>query len=718
MLRARSLRTLRLAAPLTRGTVASSIALALAWAPTVAHAGGTRTFHLENHADFDAGEAEGAAIEASGRVTPGFVPKRATVPGNSAFACLGRADDIVVGTADAATLQRVTFPTRGKAKNSGEPQVDAIATLPGVVVTAIAPLPGGDLVAATLPGGALHRVDRKGKVTEFAKLDVEQIWALLVHDGKLFVGTGPKGEVYSMSLSGKDPKVVLDVREKHVLTLLSVGKQVVAGTSQSAKLYQIAKDPDGVLLHEFSGDEVRAIALTRTGLLVAVNEFEDRKLSSLDALVKTLSRTSLVGVPPSGDLGEARPPKSDAKVHHVDLGKGRDLARASEATWETWLEKEDQYFTSLLALDDVGTVLVGSSAGGKVYRMRGPRDTSTIADLEEKQATSLCRTSKGPILATAGQGAAAYRLLSTTAAKARWRSKVLDAKQPAAYGALVLRAKGPVTVRARVGPTKDPDDARWTKWKPITLAKGPGELRGNLAGLDKRRYVQIEVQLGSPDSELRELELFYAPENLAPLLQAINVDRPELDEDGDKEPSADVTIKWTVDARDEDDLMYDVRVRPEGGGEDTWVRLSDGDEVLTKKELKWDLTTVPDGIYEIEIKASDAPSNGDQAAAEDELVSAPFVVDRQRPALRDVKVSGRKVTATAIDTGSYVRDAAFSIDAGAFRNVSPDDGLFDQPEEGITLELPKDLGKGKHRLVLRARDAYGNIGAAALFVEI
>src|SRR5690606_9684040 len=117
--------------------------------------------------------------------------------------------------------------------------------------------------------------------------------------------------------------------------------------------------------------------------------------------VKTLSRTSLVGVPPSGDLGEAQAPKADAAVYHVDLGKGRDLARASEATWETWLKKEDQYFTSILALDDVGTALVGSSAGGKVYRLRGPRDTSTIADLEEKQATSLCRASKGPILATA-----------------------------------------------------------------------------------------------------------------------------------------------------------------------------------------------------------------------------------------------------------------------------------------------------------------------------
>lgn len=685
-------------------------------APALAHAGGTRTFHLENHADFDAGEADGAAIEASGRVTTGFVPKRAKVPGNSAFTCVGRADDIVIGTADEATLQRVTFPSRGK--NAGEPKVEALAKLPGVVVTAIATLPGGDLVAATLPGGTLHRVDRKGKVTELAKLDVEQIWALLVHEGKIYVGTGPKGEVYSLSPSGKDPKVVLDVREKHVLSLLSVGGDVIAGTAQSAKLYQIAKDPEGVLLHEFSGDEVRDLALTRTGLLAAVNEFEDRKLSSLDALVKTLSRTSLVGQPPSGDLGEARPPKADAAVYHVDLGRGRDLARASEATWDAWLEKDDQYFTSLLALDDVGTVLVGSSAGGKIYRLRGPRDTSTIADLEEKQATSLCRTSKGPLLATAGQGAAAYRLLAASAKTARYKSKVLDAKQPAKYGSLVLRAKGPVTARARFGPTKDPDDARWTKWAPVALSRTGAEMRGTLAGLGKRRYVQLELSLASPDAELRELELFYAPENLAPLLKSIDVDRPSFDPDDDKEPASDVTIKWNVDARDEDDLVYDVRVRPEGGGEDTWVRLSDANEQLTKKELKWDLTTVPDGIYEIEIKASDAPSNGDQGAESDEIVSAPFVVDRERPTFRDIHATGRKITATASDRGGFVHDVGYSIDGGEFRPVACDDGLYDGTDEAITFELPKDLPKGKHRLVLRARDAYGNLGAVATFVDL
>lgn len=697
------------------GLAIAAVATALAL-PSPATAGGTRTFELEDFGDFDAGETEGAAIEKSGKVTVGFTRTRAKVPGKTAFTCLGRAKDAIIGTADDATLQRVTF--KGKGDKGRTPQIEQIAKLDGVVVTSIAELPGGDLAVATLPGGTIHRVTSRGKVTELAKLDVEDIWALAVHDGKLYAGTGPKGELFAMSLSGKDPKVVLDVREKHVLSLLSVGKHLVAGTSKGAKLYQVTDDPDGLLVHEFGGaDEVRALALSRTGIVAAVNEFEDRKLSSVDALAKTLARTSLVGQPPTGELGESRPPKADAKVYHVDLGKGRDLARASEASWEEWLDRDDQYFTGLLALDDVGTVLVSSSAGGKIYRTRGPRDVATIADLEEKQATSLCRIGKGPIIATAGHGSAAYRLMGASADKARYLTKVLDAKQPANYGALTLQAKGPVKARARFGPTKDPEDKRWSKWKPVSLTRRGGELRGSLAGLGKRRYVQIELLLDSPDANVRHLELFYAPENLGPLLSKVELDRPDFDADDDDEPSSKVTIKWKADARDEDDLVYDVWLRPEGAGEAGWIKLSADDELLTKGELKWDLTTVPDGVYEVEVKVSDAPSNGDDTAATDELVSAPFVVDRKRPSVSDVTVAGGRLTATARDDGGYIHDVAYSIDGGPFRPASAVDGLFDGPEEKVAAKLPRSLRKGKHRLVVRARDSFGNIASDAAFFE-
>lgn len=699
-------------------SAAAALAL-LAVSPT-ATAGGTRSVDVSDHGDFDRGETEGAAIESSGRVTVGFTAKRgAPTDASSAFTCLGTKDTAFVGTADKAAVHRVTTQKRGK--NKGELAVEKVVDLPGVVVTAMAPLPGGDLVVATLPGGVLHRVTKKGKRTDFATLPVEQIWALAVHDGKLYAGTGPKGEVFSLSLSGKDPKVVLDDTDKHIMSLLSLDGELLVGTAPGARLLQVGDEAEGTLLKDFNGDELRALAATRQGLLAAVNTFEDRNLGSVDALAQNLARKSLSGPAPSGDLGQSRSPKADAKVFAVDLspGKGkpgRDLARTTESPWDEWFSRDGQYFTSMLALDDVGTVLLSTSAKGKVYRLRGPRDAATVADFEERQTTSLCRAGKA-IIATTGSGAAAYNLEATPAKKALYRSRVFDTTQPSDFGALVMRGLGPLSVRARVGPSDEPD-GRWSEWEKVTVkSETAARFRGDLSGLDKRRYLQLEVALGSPDAELRGMQAFYAPENLAPRLQTVDVSRPSFDSDSNSEPSTKVTIRWKVDARDDDDLHYDVRARPEGTGETQWIPLHDGGEPVTKRELSWDLSTVPDGVYEVEVVASDEPSNGAGNARTDELRSAPFVVDRQRPTIDGLRFSGGKVEGTVRDQGGYVHDVAYRIGDGKFRPVAAADGMFDEPEEAVSFELP-DQGPGVYRIVVRARDAFGNIATQALIATV
>lgn len=709
----------------------AAAAVALAIRP--AHAGGTRTWSVSEQAEFDRGETTGAAIEASGRVTVGFQPARGELPGTSAFTCLSTKSGTLIGTADAATIQRVVpgkrkAPRKAKAKDKdkdkdGEAEavdddmpklaVEQVAKLDGVVVSAMVELPGGDIVAATLPGGKLVKVDRKGKVTPFATLEVEQIWALLIHDGRVVAGTGPKGEVWSLSLAGKDPKVLLDVDEKDIMAMTVVGKQLVAGVAPQAKLYRVTERLQGELLFDFAGDELRALAQTKTGLVAAVNTFADRKVSSVDALTKNLERTSLVGQPPAGAMEGERTIAASGRVYHVELGPKRDLDRALEATWDVWLDRDKQYFSSLLALDDVGTVLVSTSDDAKVYRVRGPRDVATVADLEERQATALCSGPRGEVIAAAAHAAAVYELGAVPAKQARFTSDVLDTSQPASFGAIHLRGDGPLTMRARSGPTPEPDK-RWSDWKAITLSRESTSWRGSLSALPHRRYLQVEVTLGAPSAELRELQAFYAPENLPPLLTRIELDRPGLDEaDNDSK----VTISWKVDARDDDDLIYDVRVRPEGSGEDSWIGLNPQGELVTKRELKWDISSVPDGVYEVEVVASDEPTNGTNKARKDELISPPFVVDRQRPAISTPTVSGDRIKAVATDGSGLVHDVSFAIDGGPMRVASAADGLYDSGSEAFEVTIPADLGKGSHRVVLRARDGFGNTATVAVIVK-
>ncbi len=706
--------------------------LTAAWAlPSSARAGGTRTLKIADYASLDQGEAEGAAIESTGTVTVGYLPQRGAVAHTTAFSCLADGKSVLVGTADKASILRVypnlskkagkkTRPTkRSKKSKKVEPEatlkVEAVAELDGVLVSAMAQLPGGDVVAATLPGGALVRVSKKGKVSAFATLPAEQVWALKVHKGRLLAATGPKGELYSMSTSGKDPKVVLDVEQKDLLSLTTVGDDVIVGTSPQARIYRVTDDVAGEMLHSFAGDEVRALAVTDDGLLAAVNTFADRNLSSLDALSKTLRRTSLSGTPPSGMTGAERPPTADGTVFHVDLGPKLDLDRSTEAPWETWLKRKEQYFTSLLRTSG-GDVLVGTSKSGKVYRVSGPRSVATIADFDERQTTALCQLPKGPTFATTAHGAAIYQLRSAVASQAKYRAKVHDAVHPASWGAVVVRGTGALSLRARVGPTDKPD-ARWTEWTTIKLDRAADGLRGSLGTLPKRRYLELEVGLDKPSARLRSMEAFYAPENLAPLLTAVEIDAPKFKNQDAKEPAPNVKIKWEVDARDDDDLVYDIKIRPEGASESEWVKLNKNDSPVTSRELSLDLTTVPDGVYEVGVTASDAPTNGSARARTDELVSDPFVVDRQRPAVTSPTVKGSRITATATDEGGYVHDVSYSIDGGHFHVASATDGMFDSPEERLEIELPADLGPGKHRVVVRVRDASGNITTVSTLVK-
>jgi hypothetical protein len=682
---------------------------------TVAFAGGTKTHDITSFADFENGEVDGAAIESAGLVTRGYASARADIEHSSVFTCLVDGKQAWIGTADKATIQRVD--TRG-----ATPTVEQLAEIESVVVSALARLPSGDLIAASLPGGKLVRVDKNGKLSDFAELkDVTQIWAIVPHKGRLLIATGPNGQLWSVGADGKDPKIVLDVPESDILSVIAVGDQILVGTSPKARLYQVTDALEGVLLHEFSANEVRALALSGSSLVAAVNNFEDRSITSRTALTKQLNRSSLTGEqPPDTNTLRVRA-RADTALWAVDLavdgGTKRDVARAQDAAWDTWLTKKNQYFIDLLALDDRGTVLAASSEGGKIYRARGRRDVAVVADLEERQATSLCLLDNGDVLATASDGAGVYVLRQQPAKQARWVSEVLDADRVARYGNFALRGRGKLELRVRTGPSREVDD-RWSAWKPVKLGVDQAELRGT-ADIPQRRYLQLEVTLADADAELRGVTVFYAPENLAPLIQTITVKDPSFSRKDDDEAKAELEIEWSVDARDDDELIYDVRIRPTtgagGGRDDEWVKLNISG-ALTAKRYKLDLDTLADGIYEVEVRASDEPSVGAGAAAIDVLISEPFVIDRTRPTIENVSVSGKRITGVAKDRGSYVHDVAFAIDGGEFRAASPSDGLFDSSSEKFELVLPDDLGPGAHRVVIRARDARGNIETFALTV--
>src|SRR5205085_11524838 len=97
-----------------------------------------------------------------------------------------------------------------------------------------------------------------------------------------------------------------------------------------------------------------------------------------------------------------------------------------------------------------------------------------------------------------------------------------------------------------------------------------------------------------------------------------------------------------------------------------------------------------------------------------ERVSAPFAVSHAPPSVT-VRVAGVEgdqavIEATAVDPLVRLTEASFAVNGKRWTNVFPTDGLFDSKTEQFRFNT-EALRPGTYVLVLRVRDAAGNVGS-------
>ncbi len=241
-----------------------------------AYAGGTRTWRLTSYKDFEEGEATGVLLSSLGEATSGFSASRIDVNDSVVYSSATSSDGTTfVGTGD----QGVVYAYKGS-------KLRKLAKLDAVLVSSLAAGPNGGVFCGTMPGGRIFSIDRDGKVREVAKLDAEHVWGLVYDEGKqtLYAATGPNGRLFSVDVSrlerpavGRRDKLISDTGEKHLLSLLRGDDGALyAGSADQAILYKITPGEKGATvqaLHDFEGDELRALARRGNTLYVAVNEF-------------------------------------------------------------------------------------------------------------------------------------------------------------------------------------------------------------------------------------------------------------------------------------------------------------------------------------------------------------------------------------------------------------------------------------------------------------
>jgi hypothetical protein len=667
-----------------------------------AHAVTTRTWRLTNYKDFEEGEANGVLLSSLGEASSGFGSSRVEVGESVVYTSTTAPDGTVyLGTGDNGNVYAYK---NGKARK--------LAHLDGVLATSLAMGTGSTLYAGVIPGAHLYAIDtRDGHAKEIAKLDAEHVWSL-AFDGKstLYAGTGPAGKLFAIDAASGKNRVLYDTGEKHLLALeRGEDGSLYAGSADQAILFKITPEGQGAklrALHDFEGEEVRAIARRGQTLYVAVNEFQ-RSSSTPPATSSSPPSRGTKIVLPNGPGSSSTPPPTPGRDRK---GKGAVYRVDPDGRVEQLHALADGYFTSL-HVDADGNVFAASGANGRVYLIRPDRTVITAFDLPERQVLTLAMSGSEKVLGT-GDAGAVYKLSSEPPKDANYLTKVFDAQWVSRWGNLRWSGNGNLNVQTRSGNTSKPDKT-WSAWQAPPKAERTTDGWVAHVASPEGRYLQVRVGFGSTKSTLRDLTVYYLPQNQRPRVTEIGIgeDTParHASAAGRARPrSPIVKLHWKVENPDDDELVYRLYFREEN--EANWKPLG-GPEPLTKTDYEWNTEPIPDGNYIVKVVASDERANPKEDALEHALTSSPFLVDNRKPELSEVKVAAGWFSGRARDSFSPISELAYSVDGGEWQPFAPRDGIFDDPVEDFSVKLPANLAPGAHSLAVRAVDAADNIGA-------
>ena len=96
-----------------------------------------------------------------------------------------------------------------------------------------------------------------------------------------------------------------------------------------------------------------------------------------------------------------------------------------------------------------------------------------------------------------------------------------------------------------------------------------------------------------------------------------------------------------------------------------------GSEPLTAATFDWNTETVADGYYRVRVTASDKRANPADTALSDTFVSAPILVDNQKPQVQGLAVKGLSATGRGVDSFSRIDEIAWQVDGGDWQVAAP-----------------------------------------------
>lgn len=646
--------------------------------PSAVMAVSTSSFVIDTAETFEKGKLEGTAVHASGMLTRAVTTERTSieeVPVAYASA-VGPDQAIYVGTGNEGAVYRVD--AQGP-KLFADTDAALITSLVWVDRT---------LYAASMPGGRVFAIDDKGKVREHARLEgADHVWAIGFDPRSklLYAATGPEGKLFSVNLKGES-KLIHDDAAEHLLSLdLDAQGRVYVGTSNGARLLRIEGGKASVL-YDFPGQEITALDVGKSGVVVAANEFPE---------------------PPPPGGADNNKDAATARLRRPKPGKGRVYKLSADGQLSDLFGSDNGHISALEFGEDERSVQIGLAQEGRIVRVdeRGAR--ALWADADERQVVALALTGKAPHFVTS-DGVAVYRVRAGDK-EGTWTSAVLDARVPARFGELSVRARGVVRWATRSGNTEKPDDS-WSAWSAESSEAAPIRSPG-------ARFLQVRATLVG-DAELYGLSAYYLPQNQPARVRNIRVRPPKANTaKGESAPvhHSQLTLAWDVDNPDDDRLRYRVFYRREGHSQ--FLPALREHERLEQPSYDWETRTLPDGYYRVRVEVSDELSNPEPFVLRTDAYSGPLRVDNHAPEIRGLKVQGKRLVGEVHDALGPVQALEISVDGAPFKPIAPVDGMLDTRSERFEVEL-SSLAPGAHVIAVRATDAAHNVGVDAIEIKV
>jgi hypothetical protein len=405
---------------------------------------------------------------------------------------------------------------------------------------------------------------------------------------------------------------------------------------------------------------------------------------------------------------------------------------------------------------------VGTGVEGKLLAYAAGQ-MAIEGDLEDHQIVALLPGEGAPAFATTN-AAAIYRIAAETERHGTYLSASLDAGQLARFGSFRWRGELPdgsaVHFSFRSGMSATPDGT-WSSWiapqpdaaaasAPAPTAPAQRQLLGaelSLRDLPRGRFVQWRAELESSGARsqsavLYATELSYRQENLRPRIASlaaldagqilvplsfnptnqiyepahpnregifVPIGAPGGEEGGGGRTKVlwkmgFQTLRWSAVDPNEDPLVFDLYVRPAAMDAAPWLKMATD---IDDDHYSFDATVLPDGVYRFRLVASDRLANDPDSALSAERIGEPVMIDHSPPALLAVHREGKELRATVHDAWSPVREAVYSIDAGAWKPARAADGLLDGLTETLIIDDPEP--KAGQLLLLRVTDAAYNV---------